>query len=157
MEMIPSGKSAPLDDGSGSGYGSNYGYGDYEGTGIGFGDCPGPSHGFREYWFSAIATFALKWPQEQQARLATLRAAGATIAYRRSPAKGGRDGPVMPGLVETVPGPLPYYFKPGLLHATLEPLNWRGERWWIVALLGEVRGDDLHMWALKREVIGECV
>ncbi len=33
----------------------------------------------------------------------------------------------------------------------------RGARWWIVALVGEVVGDDEKFGALEREIIGECL
>lgn len=45
----------------------------------------------------------------------------------------------------------------GQLHATLLPHAWQGERWWVVALIGEVREDNNKMWALKREIIGEVL
>lgn len=45
----------------------------------------------------------------------------------------------------------------GTLHATLIPPKWTGDRWWIVALKGEVIGDDEKYGALEREIIGECL
>lgn len=45
----------------------------------------------------------------------------------------------------------------GVLHATLIPPKWRGERWWIVALIGDVLEGDDKLGALKREVVGECL
>lgn len=45
----------------------------------------------------------------------------------------------------------------GTLHATLIPPKWKGERWWVVALIGEVVGDDEKYGALEREIIGECL
>jgi hypothetical protein len=72
-------------------------------------------------------------------------------------ANGGKNDPVYPGVIERVPGPLRNKCGRGQLHATLIPPNWRGERWWVVALIGEVRGTDEKYWALEREIIGECL
>lgn len=35
--------------------------------------------------------------------------------------------------------------------------SWSGDRWWIVALSGEIVGDDQKLGALSREIIGECL
>jgi hypothetical protein len=43
------------------------------------------------------------------------------------------------------------------LHATLLPPKWEGSRWWIVALHGEVIGDDEKFGCLKREILGEAL
>ncbi len=43
------------------------------------------------------------------------------------------------------------------LHGTLIPPKWKGERVWIVALKGEIVGDDEKYGALEREIIGECL
>ena len=45
----------------------------------------------------------------------------------------------------------------GTLHATMLPGKWRGERLWIVAMHGEVIGDDEKFGCLKREIVGECI
>jgi hypothetical protein len=37
------------------------------------------------------------------------------------------------------------------------PSKWKGERVWLVALFGEVQGDDEKMCALKREILGEII
>ena len=42
-------------------------------------------------------------------------------------------------------------------HATLIPPKWKGERVWLVALIGEIAGDDEKYWALEREILGECL
>jgi hypothetical protein len=147
-------------DGSGSGSGSGYGYG--YGYGYGDGSGSGSGSGDGEFWAKAVECFALKWPIAQQQRLAELQASGAKIAYWRShpngkPANGGSSEPVTPGLVQKEPGPIRRECGAGQLHATLQPNNWKGDRYWIVALLGEVRGDDEKYWALTREIIGECI
>ena len=46
-------------------------------------------------------------------------------------------------LPRPIPGPLRGDCGRGQLHATLNPMKWKGDRWWIVALHGEVIGDDL--------------
>jgi hypothetical protein len=45
----------------------------------------------------------------------------------------------------------------GTLHATMIPPKWKGERCWIVALHGEVVGNDEKFGCLKREIIGEAL
>jgi hypothetical protein len=145
-------------DGDGDGYGS--GYGDGYGSGYGSGD--GDGYGSGPYWQATIECFAARLGGAFVDRVNELRASGAKIAFWRSdksgkPANGGRANAVYPGLVQEEPGPLKNECGPGQLHATLLPPKWRGERWWIVALIGEVRGDDEKYWALKREIIGECL
>jgi hypothetical protein len=140
-------------EGSGDGYGYGHGYGHGDGDGYGYGTA--------SYWQAAIPHFAAKWPEPQQTRFADLSAQGATIAYWRSdaagrPCNGGRAEPVYPGLVQTAPGPL-LLCHAGTLHATLNPDEWQGKRWWIVALIGEVVHDESKMGALTREIIGEAL
>jgi hypothetical protein len=144
--------------GYGYGYGSGYGYGYGSGSGSGDGD----GYGSGSYWMATIQYFASQWSAAQRARLDELKQAGARIAFWRSsedgtPANGGKSKPVAPGLVQEEKGPLRDECGRGQLHATLIPPKWQGERWWIVALLGEVRGDEEKYWALKREIIGECL
>ena len=130
---------------SGDGYGDGYGYG----------------YGSKEYWLATIPHFARKWPDASQARLRELQEAGATIAFWRSDkngraSNGGKNDPVAPGTVETIKGPLQICTK-NALHATFIPPKWKGERWWIVALIGEIQTDDDKVGALTREIIGECL
>ena len=146
-------------DGSGSGSGDGSGYGD--GSGSGYGSGSGSGDGDGDYWQRTIAWFASKWDVARQARLSELSITGAKIAFWRSdgngqPANGGRMAPVKPGDVQTIKGPLELCTARAL-HATLIPPKWKGERWWIVALIGEVKGDDEKMGALTREIIGECL
>ena len=108
-----------------------------------------------------MAYFSVKWPKALQERLTSLQSAGAKIAFWRSgpdgrACNGGSNNPVHPGLVETAKGPLSLCHK-GTLHATLIPPKWKGERWWVVALIGEVVGDDEKYGCLTREIIGECL
>ena len=147
--------------GSGDGSGSGYGYGDGYGYGSGYGYGDGYGYGYGEYWLATVNSFAAKWPKAQQERLAELRQEGARIAFWRSDAdgracNGGKNDPVKPGTIEIGKGPLELCGS-GTLHATLMPMKWQGERWWIVALIGEVVGDDDKFGALRREVIGECI
>ncbi len=145
--------------GSGYGDGDGYGYGDGDGYGSGYGD----GDGSPEYWMGTIDAFAAKWPEQQQIRLASLRKEGATIAFWRSnesglPSNGGGAiEPAASGVIHTVTGPLPEDCGRGGLHATLQPQEWTGNRWWIVALIGETRGDSEKWWALRREIIGEAL
>jgi len=87
---------------------------------------------------------------------------GTKLAYWRSTAKGQPTNQgvkiieAAPGVTHEVSGPLEICTSRAL-HATLVPPKWKGERWWIVALHGEVVGDDEKMACLKREIIGECL
>ena len=147
--------------GSGSGDGYGYGSGDGSGYGSGSGDGSGYGDGSKEYWQATIPYFASKWPEPLRVRMDALKAAGATLAFWRSDASGqpanngGRITPAAPGVVHTAPGPL-RVCQSGTLHATLIPPKWKGERWWIVALTGEVQWDDDKCGALKREILGEA-
>ncbi|HZP77499.1 MAG TPA: hypothetical protein VFB45_15250, partial [Pseudolabrys sp.] len=155
-------------DGSGDGYGSGSGYGDGYGSGYGSGDGYGYGYGdgdgSRQYWCSTIPYFVAKWTSEQIARYEGAKAAGATIAFWRSDARGqpansGRPiEAAAPGVVHTAPGPL-VLCRAGTLHATFLPPKWEGERWWIVAMHGEIveDGEDNKVGALKREILGEAL
>jgi len=153
--------------GSGSGYGDGYGYGYGSGSGDGYGYGYGSGSGYGygsgsgSYWSATIEYFAAKWPAPQQLRLAELQKSGAKIAFWRSDARGkaangGRCDPVAPGTVHKEQGPLNLCSR-GTLHAALNPPKWQGERWWIVALIGKVVGDDEKYGALEREIVGECL
>jgi hypothetical protein len=150
-------------DGSGYGYGSGYGDGDGDGSGYGYGDGDGSGYGYGdgEYWRAAIDGFANAWSPAQRDQLAAARLAGAKIAYWLSgtsgePSNGGSGVIATPGAVHKAPGPLELCAA-GTLHATLIPPKWQGHRWWIVALYGEVIGDDEKLGALEREILGECL
>ena len=141
-----------------SGFGSGYGYGDGYGDGSGYGYGSGSGY----YWKATILAFAAKWPREVQAKYDAAKAAGATIAFWRSsdkglPTNGGEKiEAAAPGVVHTSPGPLSLCAK-GTLHATLIPPKWKGKRYWIVALHGEVIGDEEKYGCLKREILGEAL
>jgi hypothetical protein len=134
---------------------NNYG----SGSGDGYGD--GSGSGSKEYWLATIQCFARKMPEPQQQRLADLQKQGATIAFWKSDeagraCNGGKNKPVEAGTVEAIAGPLKICTK-NALHATFVPTKWKGERWWLVALIGEVQTEEDKVGALKREVIGECL
>ena len=145
------------------GYGSGSGYGYGDGSGYGYGDGYGYGYGYgsKEYWLATIDAFASKWPDTFQKRLGELRTAGATIAFWRSSPTGhaanggGAIEAAAPGVVHTAPGPLILCHR-GTLHATLLPPKWKGDRWWIVALTGDVIGDEEKYGALTREILGEA-
>jgi hypothetical protein len=56
--------------------------------------------------------------------------------------------------VEKVNGPLELCSRRAL-HGTLLPPKWPGARLWVVALIGEIVGDEEKYGALEREIIGE--
>jgi hypothetical protein len=138
-------------DGSGSGYGYGYGYG--SGYGSGYGD--------GSYWALVLKGFASKLPDSQRNRFDALAAQGVKLAFWRSddkgePANGGSGVKAEPGAIHETKGPL-NLCSAGTLHATLIPPKWKGDRVWIVALHGQVIGDDEKMGCLKREIVGECL
>ena len=61
-----------------------------------------------------------------------------------------------PGTVEKIKGPLRICTK-NALHGTLLPPKWPGARLWVVALIGEIAGDEEKFGALEREIIGEVI
>ena len=154
-------------DGDGSGYSCGYGYGDGSGSGYGYscgygsGSGSGYGSGYGSYWLSCIEYFAAKWSEAQRKRLLAAKKAKAKIAFWRSDKEGqpsnngGKIEAAAPGIIHTAPGPINLCNK-GTLHATLIPPKWKGERWWVVALHGEVVGNDEKYGCLKREIIGEA-
>ena len=70
---------------------------------------------------------------------------------------GGSGARAAPGVVHKAPGALRERRDADQLHATRDPLRWRGARVWIVALLGRRGGDDGKSWALRREIVGEVL
>jgi len=127
--------------------GSMYGYG--------YGD------GSASYWLRCIPFFASKWAQPRINRLAELERLGAKIAFWRSDERGcacqgGKNDPVKPGTIEKVKGPLKICSE-NALHGTLIPPRWPGVRLWVVALIGEIVGDEDKYGALEREIIAEVM
>ncbi|MCB2106385.1 MAG: hypothetical protein KDE14_01735, partial [Rhodobacteraceae bacterium] len=121
----------------------------------------GYGYGSKEYWLGTVPYFAAKWSSDQQQRLADLQRDGVVIAFWRSNANGracngGNNKPVSAGTIEEIKGPLEICTEQAL-HATFIPPKWKGKRWWIVALHGEVQSLSDKVGALKREVIGECL
>ena len=151
--------------GSGNGYGSGYGYGYGYGYGSGSGDGDGSGYGSgddsKEYWLATISNFSAKWTEAQRAVLKAAQDAGLQLAFWRSDEQGlpsnggGKIEAAAPGVVHTAPGPINLCHR-NTLHATLLPPKWKGDRWWIVALHGEVVGDEEKYGCLKREIIGEA-
>lgn len=146
-----------------SGYGSGSGYGYGSGYGFGYGSGDGYSKdGYETYWRSALSYIRQHLPAPQQAYACEMEAAGALLAFWRSDANGcaangGHNAPARVGTIETATGPLRDECGSGQLHATFMPTKWCGERWWVVALIGDLRGDDEKYWALQRVVIGEIL
>ena len=121
-----------------------------------------------DYWHSQIEFYASKWPEIQQKRLKELEAGNAKIAYWRSNAEGLAcnhetprnmteiNVPRVVGMVEQVSGKISICTNT-CLHASMKPTRWGGSRTWLVALIGDVIGDDDKMGAQTREIIGECL
>ena len=70
------------------------------------------------------------------------------------PANGGKLPSVKVGDVHVTKGPLTLC-QEGTLHATFNPLAWKGERWWAVAMHGEIAIGENKIGALKREILAE--
>jgi hypothetical protein len=118
---------------------SGYGYGAGDGYGAGYGSGDG-------YWRSVLARHTA--PAGAQLGLWWSDASG-------KPCNGGSGtAPAAVGVVHESSGPLELCGR-GVLRATLKPEQWKGERIWIVALHGEVVGDDEKLGCLKREIIAE--
>ena len=156
----PSGSDGGCGDGGyggdGSGYGYGYGYGSGYGSGDGYGDGSGDG-----YWHVALETFKRELPSETKSRYAELESNGAVICYWRSgehgePVNGGSGTMARPGLVEEIKGPLKICTRHAL-HGTLDPTKHKGERIWLVALIGETQVQDDKIGALKREIICELI
>ena len=115
-----------------------------------------------DYWTNSIEFYAEKWPQGQQDRLKFLQSQGARIAYWRSdkdgrPCNGGDKSLVaVSRTLQTVGGDRPVLCTKTCLHATLKPPRWKGSVIWIVALIGEVIGDEDKFGAQAREILGQC-
>ena len=140
--------------GSGDGSGDGYGYGD--GDGYGYGDGSGDGSGSLK---GALLGFVAQLPKERRARAKQLIRSGAKLAYWRSdkdgkPANGGHAAPAKEGDIQKVPGPL-NLCNAGTLHATYIPSKWKGERIWLVAMIGEVVEQEDKLGALEREIIAE--
>ena len=62
------------------------------------------------------------------------------------PTNSCKIGPKAPAILK---GPLKLCLD-GTLHATFHPEKWKGDRWWAVAMYGEIVIDDNKIGALKR-------
>ena len=147
-------------DGDGSGFGDGDGDGSGSGFGDGDGSGSGSGSGFGDGDGETVLAGYLAHP-----RVTGLTGAGldVTIGWWRSTktgrsANGGRmTEAARPGLDQTVPGPL-RLCTAGALHATAKPLDWEGDRWWAVALVGPVESDSDggKAGALRRVIIEEA-
>ena len=129
--------------GSGSGYGSGYGYGYGYGSGSGYGSGYGLAEAYADH-----ALVKQHTADGSQVRIGVWR----SDADGR-PVNGGSGDPVHPGLLQEVPGPLQICHVG--FHATTEPQNWSGDRWWVVALFEPIQEQGDKFASLKRLVIEE--
>lgn len=117
-------------DGGGSGYGS--------GSGDGGGD--ESNHYFRtilEYYSNSHGVVGF-WRSDKAGR----------------PVNGGSGNPRKVGMVEEIEGPLSICTK-NALHATMDPRQWKGERWWVVRLYEPVQRKDDKIASWKREIVAD--
>src|SRR5436190_408796 len=145
-------------NGDGSGYGDGFGsgYGSGDGSGSGYGSGHGYGSG---YWLAIFDTKFLSHPRVQELLKAEPEV---SFAYWRSnkrgfPSNGGSsDEAARPGLVQEIAGPLKIC-TPRALHGTLDPEKWKGDRLWLVALIGECQHSEDKRGALRREIIEEVI
>jgi hypothetical protein len=146
METINSGYGSGSGSGSGYGYGYGDGYGDGDGYGYGSG-----SGDFIEY----LAALLDPWRKEHDQ---------AVLAFWRSnrdgtPANGGIGSARFAGMVEEIPGKELRLCCAAALHATVDPKQWQGDRWWVVALYPPLLVDDNKLGACRRKIVqdlGPC-
>jgi hypothetical protein len=131
-------------EGAGS-LGSGYGSGSGSGYGYGYGDGSGYAIATEAYYASLVSVHST--PN-------AVTAIWCSTADGK-PANGGSGAPVKAGDIQTAPGPLSSQCGAGQLHATFSPHKWKGEKWWIVRLHGEIAVGDDKLWALKREIVAE--
>jgi len=134
--------------GSGYGSGSGYGYGSGSGYGSGYGSGDGYGYGYGD---QEIYLTALLRPHRKD---------GYTIAIWRSnedgsPSNGGDGIKAAVGVTHKVPGPLTPNCGRGQLHATLKPSEWKGSRWWVVAMKHPIQTGDDKLWGLERQIIAD--
>ena len=141
--------------GDGYGYGSGDGYGDGYGYGYGYGSGDGYGSGYGDGKHAAAYLAAIIEPHklDRPHRVAFWR-----CNSDNTPANGGRGTVAKIGLIEEIEGPLKICTA-NALHATLQPENFKGSHWWIVALHGDIQQQEDKVGALKREFIaplGKC-
>jgi hypothetical protein len=123
--------------GSGSGYGYGYGYGSGYGSGSGSGYGYGSGSGYKLIAEALAGPGALWWRSDADGR----------------PCNNGSGDPVQVGMVQEWDGPVKIC-KTGF-HATTEPERWRGPRWWIVRLEGDLQTDGEKTVGRKRTIVAE--
>ena len=141
-------------DGYGYGYVDGDGYSSGSGDGSGDGSGSGYVDGESEKAYLEAILAAAGGERASQ-----LCAAGARLAFWRArkdgtPANSGTGGLRYVGMVEEIEGPLKVC-TPKALHGTLAPWKWKGERCFVVALIGEVQEQEDKLGALKREILAE--
>lgn len=70
------------------------------------------------------------------------------------PSNGGKGTVAAPGAIHEIEGPLEICTK-NALHATFLPLEWKGEKLWLVRMYEPCVFDDDKIGSLKREIICE--
>ena len=139
----------------GSGFGYGDGFGDGSGSGDGSMDGDGSGYGSSKEYLQAVADGVVG------ERAPQLRANGAVLAFWRSgkdgkPMNGGSGPERTVGMIEEESGDRPCHR--GMLHATMTPEAWKGERLWVVALYPPVIEVDENKFASKkREILAEIV
>jgi hypothetical protein len=143
--------------GDGFGCGDGYGYGSGSGYGLGYGDGYGYGDSYGDGYGSGygLADVYQNHPMVQKAKQD-----GSELVFGiwRSdkngyPTNGGSGALVSAGMLQRVGPPLSICSNG--LHATLNPWDWSGDRWWVVALFEPVQRQDDKFASLKRLIIGE--
>jgi hypothetical protein len=142
-------------DGYGDGSGSGSGYGDGSGYGSGYGDGDGDGSGSGSGYETKVYLDSFLTGADVEE--------GCTAVFWRSDADGkpcnGGSGPaVTVGMVQEIAGPLQVCTKQAL-HGTRSPGEWKGERWWLVALYPPIQEQEDKLGSLKRKILadlGKC-
>src|SRR6266702_3065652 len=139
-----SGYGDSYDNGNGYSYGNGYG----SGSGSGYGNGGGYGYNSGDGSGADFTTFLSCFHSPNPT---------VTFAYWRSnrdgtPSNNGIGGPRKLGQIEELEGPLKICTKQAL-HGTLDPIKWKGERLWIVALYSPIQKHGNKLASLKREII----
>jgi hypothetical protein len=147
--------------GSGYGYGSGYGSGSGSGSGYGSGYGDGDGYGYGDGDGEQLGQVLAQYRTHPLVLRELADGQDVTLAWWRSDENGqstnggrGRLVPAQPGLYHEVEGPLQLCSRRAL-HASCNPGEWEGDRWWVVALLGPIRKDGSKAGALRRLIIEE--
>ena len=139
--------------GYGDGYGDGSGYGDGDGYGYGYGYGSGYGSGDGSGVATAYAAHPLVAKAKQDGHELVIGIWRSDQYGRATNGGNNRDAPAEPGLLQEVQGPLSICNRG--FHATSNPSQWGGDRWWVVGLFEPVQRQGDKIASLKRLIIEE--